>query len=64
MVSVKKEEIIAYNEYMNTGHKFVPSSMSYSDYLDYWIKEYCEINLQYNTIQAYSNIIKNHISQE
>lgn len=57
----EKEGIIAYNEYMNTGHKFVPSSMSYSDFLDYWIKEYCEINLQYNTIQAYSNIIKNHI---
>ena len=23
----EKEGIIAYNEYMNTGHKFVPSSM-------------------------------------
>ncbi len=57
----EKEGIIAYNEYMNTGHKFVPSSMSYSDFLDYWLKEYCEINLQYNTIQAYSNIIKNHV---
>ena len=57
----EKEGIIAYNEYMNTGHKFVPNNMSYSDYLDYWIKEYCEINLQYNTIQAYKNIIKNHV---
>lgn len=57
----EKEGIIAYNEYINTGHKFVPNNMSYSDYLDYWIKEYCEINLQYNTIQAYKNIIKNHV---
>lgn len=57
----EKEGIIAYNEYMNTGHKFTPSNMSYSDFLDYWLKEYCEINLQYNTIQAYTNIIKNHV---
>ena len=30
----EKEGIIAYNEYMNTGHKFTPSNMSYSDFLD------------------------------
>jgi len=53
--------VAAYNEYMNTGHNFTPKNMSYSDFLDYWLKEYCEINLQYNTIQAYTNIIKNHI---
>ena len=35
--------------------------MSYSDYLDYWMENYCEISLKYNTIQAYKNIIKNHI---
>lgn len=35
--------------------------MSYSDYLDYWIENYCHVNLKYHTIQAYSNIIKNHI---
>ncbi len=35
--------------------------MSYSDYLDYWMKEHCEINLKYHTIEAYKNIIKNHI---
>lgn len=57
----EKEGIKAYNEYMETGHSFVPSTMSYSDYLDYWLKEYCEINLKYNTIEAYKNIIKNHI---
>ena len=51
----------AYNEYINVGHCIEPSKMSYSDYLDYWMKEYCEINLKYHTIQAYQNIIKNHI---
>ena len=35
--------------------------MSFVDYLDYWMKTYCEVNLRYNTIQAYKNIIKNHI---
>ena len=35
--------------------------MSYSDYLDYWLENYCHVNLKYHTIQAYSNIIKNHI---
>ena len=56
-----KAGVIAYNEYMQTGHSFTPSQMSYSDYLDYWLKEYCHINLKYHTIQAYTNIIKNHI---
>ena len=43
------------------GHSFIPNKMSYSDYLDYCLKEHCEINLKYHTIQAYRNIIKNHI---
>ena len=51
----------AYNEYINVGHCIEPSKMSYSDYLDYWMREHCEINLKYHTIQAYQNIIKNHI---
>lgn len=51
----------AYNEYINVGHCIEPSKMSYSDYLDYWMKEHCEINLKYHTIQSYQNIIKNHI---
>lgn len=33
--AAEKEGIIAYNEYITTGHKFVPDNMSYSDYLDY-----------------------------
>ena len=57
----EKEGLKAYNEYNNTGHSFTPQTMSYSDYLDYWLKEHCHINLKYHTIQAYENIIKNHI---
>lgn len=51
----------AYTEYLNTGRSFKPSEISYSDYLDYWMKQHCEINLQYRTITAYQNIIKNHV---
>lgn len=57
----EKAGIKAYNEYDQTGHSFKPSTISYSDYLDYWLKEHCEINLKYHTIEAYKNIIKNHI---
>lgn len=59
-----KAGIIAYNEYIQTGHSFTPSQMSYSDYLDYWLKTYCHINLRYHTIEAYTNIIKNHIKPQ
>ena len=57
----EKEGIKAFNEYMNTGHDFTPSDMSYSDLLDYWLEKHCYINLKYHTIEAYSSIIKNHI---
>ena len=48
----------AYNEYSNAGHFFKLSTMSFADYLDYWKKTYCEVNLRYNTIQVYKKIIK------
>ena len=48
-------------EYINTGHSFTPEIMSYSDYLDFWLENYCHVNLKYHTIQAYENIIKNHV---
>ena len=57
----EKAGIKAYNEYNNTGHSFTPQTMSYNDYLDYWMKEHCEVNLKYHTIEAYKNIIKNHV---
>ena len=51
----------AYAEYLNAGVPFKECTISYNDYLDYWLDNYCKTNLKYNTIQAYSNIIKNHI---
>lgn len=57
----EKEGVIAYNDYLNTGNSFSASCMSYSDFLDYWLENYCYINLKYHTIEGYSNIIKNHI---
>ena len=56
-----KEGIKAYTEYMNTGHAFTPNEISYSDYLDYWMKEHCEVNLKYHTIEAYKSIIRIHV---
>ena len=57
----EKEGVKAYNEYLQTGRTFKPSEVSYSDYLDYWVKEYCEVNLKYNTVEGYKRIIRIHI---
>lgn len=35
--------------------------MSYSDYLDYWINNYCKTNLKYNTIQTYTTLSNKYI---
>ena len=51
----------AYNEYLTAGTPFKTCNMSYSDYLDYWIENYCKINLKYNTIQTYKILIKKYI---
>lgn len=42
----------AYNEFINGGIK-QESEMFYSDYLDYWMKEYFEINYKYSTARRY-----------
>ena len=57
----EKAGVIAYNEYMQTGRSFKSEDISYSDYLDYWMKEYCEVNLKYHTIEVYKRIIRIHI---
>ncbi len=51
----------AYTEYLNAGVPFKECNTSYTDYLNYWLDNYCKINLKYNTIKAYKNIIKKHI---
>ncbi len=33
---------IAYTEYINVGNPFKNSKLSYSDYLDYWLENYCK----------------------
>ena len=44
----------AYEEYHNGGVK-KESQMSYADYLDYWMKEYFEINFKYTTAKRYKD---------
>lgn len=51
----------AYTEYINAGMPYKEARISYSDYLDYWLKNYCKANLKYNTIQAYKTLIEKYI---
>lgn len=48
----------AYEEFMNGGVLMRESTMAYSDYLDYWMKEYFEINYKYSTAKRYSESFK------
>lgn len=48
-------------EYNNSGLYFVPSEMSLADYLDYWMQQYCKINLLENTYINYEKKIRIHI---
>lgn len=51
----------AYNEYNNAGQKFIPSEISVTDYLQYWLDTYCATNLKESTQLSYKKRIKNHI---
>lgn len=51
----------AYSEYLNTGIEFKENQISYNDYLDYWLENYCKANLKYNTIKAYITIIEKYL---
>ena len=55
------EGAIAYNEYYYYFKKNKNMDMSFADYLDYWIDNYCNFNLKYATIVTYLNIIKVHL---
>lgn len=44
-----------------TGHYHEPSDLSFSDYLDQWMRDYVKINLKYNTQLSYQKIIENHL---
>lgn len=47
--------------YENSGSVFEASKVSFADYLDYWLKNYAELEYKHNTIQNYKQIIKNHL---
>ena len=55
---------IAYTEYLNTGMNFKEKAISFSDYLDYWYENYCEINLKYNTRRTYKTIMYKYLKPE
>ena len=48
----------AYDEYINGGNT-KDSQMSYADYLDYWMKEYFEVNYKYFTAKRYRESFSN-----
>ena len=48
-------------EYNSSGIKFIPSEMSYADFLDYWMESYCLITLKKTTLDNYKKRIKSHI---
>ena len=55
---------IAYTEYLNTGLVFKEKEISFSDYLDYWYENYCEVNLKYNTRRTYKTIMDKYLKRE
>ena len=48
----------AYDEFIN-GVTSIECNMLYSDYLDYWMKEYFEINYKYSTAKRYKESFNN-----
>jgi integrase len=51
----------AMTEYDNAGVIFKPSEITVSDFMDFWLKEYCEPNLRFNTVRGYKDITRLHI---
>ncbi len=63
--STKKEAmaqgIKALAAYNKSGILFTPSEISFNDYLDFWMKEYCVPNLKPETVKHYEKKIRIHI---
>jgi len=53
----------AYEEYMNGGCK-TEAFMSYGDYLDYWIENYCKISFRHRTVEEYSVIANKYLKRD
>lgn len=51
----------ALSEYLKTGTYSAPSTMSFSDFLDSWMEEYCYINLKQGSYENYAKRIRIHI---
>jgi integrase len=51
----------ALQNYNNAGLLLEPTEISYSDYLDYWLKNYVMIECRDNTQRIYSDIIRIHL---
>jgi ATP-dependent helicase/nuclease subunit A len=51
----------ALNEFENGGVATKLDDMSVADYFEYWLKNYAEKNLKYNTIKNYRNVVNNYI---
>ncbi|MCC0656354.1 site-specific integrase [Clostridioides sp. ES-S-0123-01] len=54
----------ALSEFENEGQLFSDNEMSFSDFLDFWYKEYVLLNCKYGTQKNYEKIIKNHLKQD
>lgn len=48
-------------EFNEAGLHFVPSEISFSDFLDYWMEAYCKTNLKQVTITNYEKKLRLHI---
>ena len=52
----------AFAEYNRCGLVFKPNEISYADYLDYWVDEYCRKNLKTSTTNMYMQVIDKYIA--
>ena len=57
----KRAGLQAQQQYENIGTVISPSEMSFSDYLDMWMKEDCMVDRKQTTITGYQKKIKNYI---
>ena len=60
-LEAQESGVKAFNEYLTAGVPFKSCDLSYSDYLDYWVENYCKTNLRYNTIKTYMIIINKYL---
>lgn len=51
----------AFTQYNNAGKLFEASSISVSDYMTYWLDNYCKMNVADSTYVGYKNIINKYI---